>query len=278
MLIDSGRFLLPISRQCELLGLPRSTYYYQPGDMSLLNQELMRVIDEQYTRCPFFGVEKMTAWLRRRGYRVNPKRVRRLMRLMGLEAVYPKRFLSQPAKKYKKYPYLLEGLEIGRPNQVWGADITYIRMLKGFVYLVAILDWYSRYVISWEISITLEKEFCVEALKKALEIANPEIFNTDQGSQFTSDEFTGCLEEQRISISMDGRGRVFDNIFVERLWRTVKYEEVYLHSYQTVKEVRSRLSEYFWFYNEERPHQALGYCTPYEIYFQGQPESLPIAI
>jgi len=272
------QFMLPIHRQCELLGLPRSTYYYQPGEMSLLNQELMRVIDEQYTRRPFFGVGKMTAWLRRQGYRVNPKRIRRLMRLMGLEAIYPKRYLSQPAKEYKRYPYLLEGLEIDHPNQVWGMDITYIRMSRGFVYLVAVMDWYSRYVLSWEISITLEKGFCLEALKKALEIAVPEIFNTDQGSQFTSDEFTGCLKDHGISISMDGRGRVFDNIFVERLWRTVKYEEVYLHSYQTVKEVRSRLSEYFRFYNEERPHQSLGYCTPDEIHFQGQPESLPIAV
>jgi putative transposase len=226
----------------------------------------MNLIDEQFTKTPFYGVERMNAWLHRQGEEVNRKRVRRLMRLMGLEAVYPKPRLSLSNQAHKSYPYLLRNLVIDRPDQVWCADITYIRMLHGFVYLVAIMDWYSRYVLSWEISTTLDTQFCLSALEKALEVSTPEIFNTDQGSQFTSREFTGSLEKVAIRISMDGRCRVFDNIFVERLWRSVKYEEVYLHQYLTVSEARSGLARYFIFYNMERVHESLGYQTPYEVY------------
>jgi len=259
---------IPLGRQCELLGLARSTYYYQPLPPSELNLVLMRLIDEQYTKTPFYGVPRMTAWLRKQGYRINHKRVERLMRLMGLEAVYPKRRLSIPSKEHRIYPYLLRGVNVRQPDEVWCADITYIRMLRGFLYLVAIMDWYSRYVLAWELSITMEKEFCISALDRALKISIPRIFNTDQGNQFTSNEFTSCLEGNGIAISMDGRGRVFDNIFIERLWRTVKYEEVYLHDYHNVAEARRRLSTYFEFYNTERIHSSLGDLTPLEVYFK----------
>lgn len=258
---------IPIYRQCELLGLSRSAYYYQAQGESPLNERLMNLIDERYTRTPFYGVEKMTEWLRRQGFAVNPKRIRRLMRLMGLEAIYPKRRLSMPSEEYRKYPYLLRDLIIERPGQVWCADITYIRMLRGLIYLVAIMDWYSRYVLAWELSNSLDKQFCLDALGRALEISQPEIFNSDQGSQFTSTEFTGRLEAAGVRISMDGRGRVFDNIFIERLWRSVKYEEVYLHSYESVRDARSGLARYFQLYNTERLHEALGYRTPHEVYF-----------
>ena len=261
---------IPVYRQCELLGLSKAAYYYRAIDVSVLNLALMRLIDEQYTRTPFYGVPKMTEWLRQQGYKVNPKRVRRLMRLMGLEAVYPKPWLSKPTKGNKKYPYLLKGLIVNRPDYVWSADITYIRLVQGFIYLVAIMDWFSRYVLSWEVSTTLDKEFCLKALEKALKLSRPDIFNSDQGGQFTSTEFTGMLETLRVRISMDSRGRVWDNIFVERLWRTVKYEEVYLKSYSTVKEAKDSLTTYFHFYNTERIHESLGYRTPYEIYFGQQ--------
>lgn len=251
-----------------MLGLARSTYYYQPRPLSELNLLLMRLIDEQYTRTPFYGVPRMTAWLNRQGYAVNHKRVARLMRLMGLEAVYPKQRTSTPSKRHKIYPYLLRSVCVERPDQVWCADITYIRMLRGFVYLVAVMDWFSRYILAWEISITMEKDFCLSALDKALGISTPSIFNTDQGSQFTSPDFTDRLEGCGIAISMDGRGRVFDNIFIERFWRTVKYEEVYLNDYQDVKEARQGLSRYFSFYNAERLHSSLGNLTPQEVYFK----------
>lgn len=267
---------ISVSRQCELLGLSRSTYYYQAREMDNLNLKLMNLIDEQFTRTPFYGVPRMTAWLRRQGYQVNPKRVRRLMRLMGLEAIHPKRNLSKPSKEHKIYPYLLKGASIEKPNQVWGADITYIRLADGFIYLVVMMDWFSRYVLAWELSNTMDKTFCLEALQKALMISKPEIFNTDQGSQFTSLEFTSSLESSGIAVSMDDRGRVFDNIFVERLWRTVKYEEVYLHNYVTMKEARSRLETYFQFYNTERLHSALDYQTPYEVYFKEQINLKPV--
>lgn len=208
----------------------------------------------------------MKAWLRRQGEEVNSKRIRRLMRLMGLEAVYPKPRLSLSHQAHKKYPYLLRNLVIDHPDQVWCADITYIRMRPGFLYLTAIMDWYSRFVLAWELSTSLDTLFCLLALKQSLELSKPEIFNTDQGSQFTSLDFTRTLEEADIKISMDSRGRVFDNIFVERLWRSVKYEAVYLHQYQTVSEARHGLAQYFLFYNMERLHESLGYCTPYEIY------------
>lgn len=210
----------------------------------------------------------MTEWLRGEGYGVNPKRVRRLMRLMALEAIYPKPRLSQAAAEHRVYPYLLRGVAVERVNQVWSRDITYVGLPRGFVYLVAILDWYSRYVISWEISNSLEVSFCLETLDRALERAKPEIFNTDQGAQFTSLEFTNRLESAGVRISMDGRGRVFDNIFIERLWRTVKYEDIYLKQYEGVEELISGLGEYFSFYNKERMHQSLGYRTPEAVYHQ----------
>jgi len=267
---------ISVTCQCELLGLSRSTYYYQAREMDNLNLILMNLIDEQFTRTPFYGVPRMTAWLRRQSYQVNTKRVRRLMRFMGLEAIHPKRNLSKPSKEHKVYPYLLKGVCIEKPNHVWSTDITYIRLADGFVYLVAVMDWFSRYVLSWELSNTLDKEFCLEALQKALMVTKPEIFNTDQGSQFTSLEFTGCLQNSGIAISMDGRGRVFDNIFVERLWRSVKYEEVYLHNYQTAREAHFALGAYFQFYNSERLHSALGYLPPHEVYFKERVDIKPV--
>ena len=260
--------MLSISRQCELLGLCRTSYYYSSERDDSHNQRLMNLIDEQFTRLPFYGVERMTAWLNRQGHSVNVKRIRRLMRRMGLEAIYPKPRLSLSSQEHKRYPYLLSELIIDRPNQVWCADITYIRMLYGFIYLVAIMDWFSRYILAWETSTTLETAFCVQALEKALRTSKPEIFNTDQGVQFTSVEFIEHLQAAGIRISMDGRGRVYDNIFVERLWRTVKYEEVYLHDYSMVSEARDGLKSYFLFYNGERLHTSLGNRTPYEVYFK----------
>lgn len=226
----------------------------------------MRLLDEQYTRTPFYGTRKMTAWLQTQGYEVNRKRVMRLLRQMGLEAVYPKPRLSLPGLTQQRYPYLLRGVSITRCNQVWSCDITYIRLQRGFVYLMAVMDWFSRYVLAWEVSITLDTSFCLEALDRALKMASPEIFNSDQGVQFTSTEFTNRLKAAEVRISWDGRGRALDNIFVERLWRSVKYEEVYLKDYQTVPEAVSNLRAYFTFYNQERLHQALDYQTPGQVY------------
>ncbi len=226
----------------------------------------MRLIDEQYTRTPFYGIRRMRVSLWKKGHCVNHKRVQRLMRQMGIEAIYPKPKLSQRDEEHKIYPYLLRGLTIDRPNQVWATDITYIRMHRGFVYLVAIMDWFSRYVLSWSVSVTMDVHFCLEALEKALDRGKPEILNSDQGSQFTSREFTGLLLDAGVRISMDGKGRAFDNIFVERLWRSVKYEEVYLKEYQDVLACIEGLKHYFRFYNEERLHQALGYRTPQQVY------------
>lgn len=228
--IEKDQSRIPVTRQCELLGLSRSGVYYQAKGESAYNVFLMNLIDEQYTRTPFYGVRKIREWLRQQGHTVNHKRVGRLMRVMGLEAIYPKPRLSLGNEQHRKYPYLLKGVKIEAPNQVWSTDITYIRLRQGFVYLVAILDWFSRYVLSWSVSPTMEREFCLDALERALKIARPVIFNSDQGAQFTSADFTGRLQREGIRVSMDGRGRVFDNIFVERLWRTVKYEEVYIHS------------------------------------------------
>ena len=228
----------------------------------------MRMLDEIYTRRPFYGVRRMVVELQKAGYGVNPKRVRRLLRLMGLEAVYPKPKLSQGGPGHKIYPYLLNGLIINRANQVWSTDITYVRLRHGFVYLAAVMDWFSRYVLSWEISITMETDFCVSALDWALRHGKPEIFNTDQGSQFTSQDFTKRLLDQGIRISMDGRGRVFDNIFVERLWRTVKYEDIYLKDYEDIPNLIRGLGIYFDFYNQERPHQSLEYRTPASIFWK----------
>ncbi len=253
-------------RQCELLGLSRSSFYYEPAVASPLNLALMRLMDEQYTRTPFYGIRRMTAVLQRQGYPVNHKRVARLMRIMGLEAIYPKPRLSRPGEAPKRYPYLLKAMTIERPNQVWSTDITYIRLQHGFVYLVAIMDWFSRYVLSWELSNTLDSFFCIAAMERALRNAKPDIFNSDQGSQFTCENFTDLLEQESIRISWDGRGRCWDNIFVERLWRSVKYEEVYLKDYQTVPEATQGLGAYFSFYNTERLHQSLGYRTPEEVF------------
>jgi len=278
MAIEPDNTKIPIYRQCELLQLNRSSLYYTPCRDTQYNEQLMKLIDEQYIETPFYGIDKMTEWLRLKGYCVNHKRVRRLMRQMGLEAVYPrqKRGLSIPNVQHRIYPYLLKDMPIGNPNQVWSADITYIRMYRGWLYLVAVMDWFSRYVLSWEVSITLESEFCVSALKCALRFDRPEIFNTDQGSQFTSDDFTDILKAAGIQISMDGKGRVFDNIFIERLWRTVKVEEVYLRDYQTVAEARYYLGRYFELYNNRRLHQALGYRTPAEVY--GVAVGTPVAL
>jgi len=243
--------------------------YYQPKVLLWKDEEdltLMKLIDHQYLATPFYGARKIAAWLNSQSHQVNRKRVRRLMQLMGLKAIYRRPRNSKPSPGHKIYPYLLGGLRITRPNQVWAADITYIPMARGFLYLVAIIDWYSRYVLSWRLSNTLDVGFCVEALEEALRNGRPDIFNTDQGAQFTSEAFTGLLEQNGVRISMDGKGSYNDNLFIERLWRTVKYEEVYLKAYQDGREARIGLGNYFRFYNAERPHQSLGYRTPAEVF------------
>jgi len=276
--IEPGDGKIPIYRQCELLGPNRSSLYYKPKGETEYNEQLMKLIDEQYIETPFYGIDKPAEWLRRQAHNVNHKRVRRLMRQMGEEAVYPhrKRGLSIPDSQHKIYPYLLRDVQITRPGQVWSADITYVRMYRGRLYLVAVMDWFSRYVLIWEVSITLESEFCVSALKQALSLGKPDIFNTDQGSQFTAIDFTKVLLNAGVQISMDGKGRVFDNIFSERLWRTIKVEEVYLRDYQTVAEARYYPGRYFEFYNNQRLHQALGYRTPAEVY--GVAVGTPVAL
>lgn len=243
------------------MGLPRSTWYYQVRGETAENLALMRAIDEQYLKTPFYGSRKL-AWLL--GY--NRKRVQRLMRLMGIEAIYAKKRTTWPGAGHKIYPYLLRNVEIIRPNQVWSTDITYLPLRQGFLYLVAVIDWYSRHVLSWRLSNTLDLGFCLEALDEALAVQQPEIFNSDQGSQFTATAFTDRLATRDIAISMDGRGRALDNVFVERLWRSVKYEEVYLKDYADGWEAEAGLREYFYFYSHERIHQALGYRTPAEVY------------
>lgn len=256
-------------RQCELAGVSRATVYAQraPRPDSEADLLLLGLIDEQYTRRPFYGSRKMVSFLETRGHRVNRKRVQRLMRILGLAGMAPGPDTSRPHPQHKVYPYLLRGVVVTRPNQVWSTDITYIRLAHGFVYLVAVIDWYSRKVLSWRISNTLDTAFCVDCLEEALQrYGNPEIFNTDQGCQFTSESFTGVLKAHGIAISMDGRGRALDNIFVERLWRSVKYEDVYLKGYSNSMELMIGLTEYFVFYNGERPHQSLGNLTPDEVY------------
>jgi putative transposase len=256
-----------VAKQCQLLDINRSVLYYRPKGHSDEDLVLMNLIDHQYLATPFYGARKMAVELtKQKGLPVNRKRVRRLMQLMGIRAVYRRPRTSKPAPGHNVYPYLLRDLKITRPNQVWAADITYIPMSKGFLYLVTIIDWYSRYVISWRLSNTLDDDFCVAALEDALSKGTPEIFNTDQGSQFTSEAFTGLLKEHDIRISMDGKGSYNDNLFIERLWRTVKYEEVYLKAYKDGREARISLGEYFHFYNTSRPHQSLGYRTPAEVY------------
>lgn len=263
---------LSIARQCELLGLARSSRYYEPAPERAEDLRLKRLIDEQYTKRPFYGVRRMTKWLTRdKEEVVNHKRVGRLMREMGLVAIYPKPKLSAGAADHRIFPYLLRGITVGRPSQVWATDITYIRLAQGFIYLVAVMDWFSRYVISWRLSNTLDGSFCLEALDDALLISKPEVFNTDQGVQFTSLSFTGRLERSGVAISMDGKGRALDNVFVERLWRSLKYEEIYLHAYEDARAARAAIERYFTFYNEARRHQALGYQTPAAFYRHGLP-------
>jgi putative transposase len=261
---------LPVIAQCRLLKVARSTLYYRPVPVSVDDLAMMRRMDELYLAYPFYGSRRMAAVLRREGWAVNRKRVRRLMRLMGLWAIYQKPNTSRQHPEHTVYPYLLRGLTIDRANQVWCADITYIPMAKGFVYLVAVMDWFSRRVLAWRVSITMDTEFCVEALRDAMERhGRPEIFNTDQGSQFTSADFVGELAGRKVRISMDGRGRYLDNIFIERLWRSLKYEEVFIKAYGAVIEARRGIGKWFEFYNDERPHQALDYRTPREM-FEGE--------
>jgi len=257
---------LSLTRQCQLLGLSRAALYYRPMEVSADELELMALIDRQYLRTPFYGSRRMTAWLQVQGHRVNRKRVQRLMRLMGIEAIYQRQRTSQPAPHHRIYPYLLRGLVIERVNQVWAADICYIPMAHGFLYLVAVMDWVSRYVLAWRLSNLLDSSFCIEALEEAVSRGRPEIFNTDQGSQFTGDDFIDVLRAHGIAISMDGRGRFSDNIFVERLWRSLKYEDVYLKAYQDVGEARRSIAAYFQFYNHDRLHQALGYRAPRQVF------------
>lgn len=258
---------MSIERQCQLVGLSRSTYYYEPATESAENLRLMELIDTQYMKTPFYGSRRMVVILEREHkYKVNRKRVQRLMRKMGIEAIYPKPKTSQPTPGHKIYPYLLRNLTIEHANQVWCADITYIPMPSGFMYLVAIMDWYSRYVLSWRISNTLDTTFCLAALDDALRQSKPTIFNTDQGTQFTSQDFTTVLSDAGIAISMDGRGRYLDNIFIERLWRTVKYEHIYIWRYELVSELERGLQHYFPFYNFDRPHQSFDNRTPAQLY------------
>ncbi len=267
--IEAGHAELSIARQCELIGLPRASYYREIRlSESEENLELMRLIDEEYIRHPFYGSRKMRAYLNRLGYPVNRKRVQRLMRKMGLASIAPKPNTSRRAPEHKVYPYLLRDLAINRPNQVWCSDLTYIRLEGGFAYLTVVMDWHSRYVLSWEVSVTIEEHFCVNALESALRrYPHPEIFNTDQGSQYTGKAFTGMLKDHAINISMDGKGWAMDNIMVERLWRSEEYEEVYLKEYLSVAELIEGLKQYFTLYNNERPHQGLDYKTPAEVYW-----------
>jgi putative transposase len=265
-LVERRHPSLSVVRQCRLLDISRSGLYYQPVEISEEDLTLMKMIDRQYLITPFYGARKMAAWLKSRGHKVNRKHVRRLMQIMGIKAIYRRPKTSKPSAEHRTYPYLLSGIKVVRPNQVWSADITYIPMARGFLYLVAIMDVYSRYVLSWRLSNTLDATFCVEALQEALTKGRPDIFNTDQGAQFTGAAFTGLLEQHGVRISMDGKGSYNDNLFIERLWRTVKYEEVYLKAYQNGRDARSSLANYFHFYNVERPHQSLGYRTPAEVF------------
>jgi len=269
-LVERASGELPLTQQAELLSVSRSSVYYQPQQPSAEETAIKHRIDEIYTASPFYGSRKIEAQLRREGVVINRKTVQRHMREMGIAAIYPGPNLSRRQHKEHVFPYLLRNLIIRAPNQVWGVDITYIRMLKGWMYLVAILDWYSRYVISWELDHTLEMPFVITAVERALSRATPVIWNSDQGSHFTSSQYIGLLKAHQVQISMDSKGRALDNIFTERLWRTVKYEEVYLHEYSTPKEARSQLSNYFEFYNQKRLHQSLNYRTPAEVYATGQ--------
>jgi len=261
---------LSVRRQCELLGLSRSSRYYEAAQETAENLRLMRLLDREYTAHPFLGSRRLAIWLNEQGEAVNRKRVQRLMRLMGLEAIYPKPKLSAARAGHRIYPYLLRNVSVERPDQVCSTDITYVPLARGFMYLAAILDWFSRYVIAWRLSNTLAGSFCLEMLEEALSRGRPEVFNTDQGVQFTAQAWTGRLESAGAAVSMDGKGRCLDNVFVERLWRTVKYEDIYLWKYEAVPELRHGLGRYFPYYNEGRPHQALDYRTPAEVYRDGR--------
>ena len=276
-MLDRSNRQPSLSRQCELLGVSRSSVYYKPKPVKPEDLEIMRLIDEQYMKTPAYGTRSMRNYLNRLGYKINRKRVQRLMRLMGIEAIYPKPHTSRPHPQHPVYPYLLRGMEINRPNQVWASDITYIPLRRGFMYLVAVMDWHSRKVLSWRISNTLDADFCVEALQDALRrFGAPEIFNTDQGAQFTSIEFTQVLKDHGVAISMDGRGRCQDNIFIERLWWTTKYHYLYLWSFDGGSDLRKGLNWWFQFYNHERPHQNLDTKTPDEVYY-GLPHPAKLA-
>lgn len=268
-LIGEGDSDLSLRRQCQLLDLNRSSLYYRSVSVSAEEQVLMNRLDGIFTEYPFYGSRRLRVTLREEGFEVGRDHVRTLMKKMGLEAIYPKRSLSQRDESHKIYPYLLSEMQIIRPLQVWSADITYIRLVKGFMYLVVIIDWFSRYVLSWRLSNSLEADFCVEALQEALSLGRPDIFNTDQGCQFTSHDFTKILLDREVQISMDGRGRALDNVFVERLWRSVKYEDIYLKEYRTVPELKQGLGSYFTFYNHRRPHQSLEYRTPWDVHCRG---------
>jgi putative transposase len=267
-MVDPNYPNLSVSRQCQLVAVNRSSFYYKSKPVTPEDLELMRMIDKQYLKTPFYGSRSMTKHFRRLGHKINRKRVQRLMRLMGIEAVYPKPKTSKPHPEHKIYPYLLRNLKIDRPNQVWAADITYIPLKRGFMYLVAVMDWHSRKVLAWRLSNTLDADFCVSALEEAIRLyGRPEIFNTDQGSQFTSLAFTKTLEDNDVQISMDGQGNFRDNIFIERLWWTVKYQYLYLHAFNNGTELRQGLGSWFCFYNQERFHQSLDDKTPDEVYF-----------
>ncbi len=273
-LIDKGHKKLSISRQCGLLELNRSSYYFKPKGFDAEDYAIMRKMDEIFTEHPYYGTRRMKHVLRIEGYKIGRKRIKRYYEILGMEAIYPKMNLSRRNQAHKVYPYLLKGLEIERPNQVWSADITFVRLRQGFVYLVAIIDWYSRYVLSWKVSISLNSDFCVEALQEAMDLyGRPDIFNTDQGVQFTSQAFVMILQANQISVSMDGKGRALDNVFIERFWRSLKQEKIYRIELETVKEAKQAIEEYMDFYNNQRPHQSLDYKVPREIHFK---ETLPI--
>jgi len=277
-MIERDHPRISTARQCRLLGLPRASYYHRPRPKGPDDLQLMRVIDETYLAHPVFGSRQMLRWLRRQGYAVNRKRIRRLMRQMGLEAIYPKPNLSRAHPEHRLYPYLLRHLTVDRPNQVFSADITYVPVKGGVIYLCAVIDWYSRAVLAWELSNTLDARFCVNAVQRAIALYGPpEIFNTDQGSQFTSAEFTAPLLKLGVKLSMDGKGRCLDNVFVERLWRTVKYDEIYLKSYASQVDAQAQLATFFRFYNDHRPHSAFGNAnplTPMEAYHRYFPVAL----
>lgn len=269
-LVERNHGELSIQKQCKLLGLSRATYYYIPAEESIKNLEVMNMLDEIHTTYPFYGSRQLTASLRLEGMQVNRKRVQRLMRVMGITAIYPRPKTSKSNLQHKIYPYLLRNVRIEKVNHVWSTDITYVRMPRGFLYLTAVIDWFSRYVLSWELSNTMTSEFCKLALEKSLAYGTPEIFNTDQGSQFTDISFIATLKDNNIVISMDGKGRALDNVFVERLWRSVKYEEIYLKEYMNGQEAFQGLKDYFEFYNQKRPHSSLKGKTPHQVFFEAQ--------